>query len=388
LAILGSAGDLATSKQISLAADLGREAALRGLTCVVGGDDGVMGAAARAAKEAGGTTVAVLPREKTLRTPELFDATVDTGLGWVQFSDAVLRSSCAAIVIGGGAGTLGEIAMAYIAGLPTAFLSCGDDLLAGTFGGGALDDRNLATLLVHETPAAALDAVLPPASTAEHVGQRAAELHFASYPFGTASNYVEAAELYRSAMVATRNPSVRAAMSARHQDALGDHFYYHVQDFLRAASHYANARIRLEEPADPGFALYLNAIALESIAFGLSDIGEHRLAANVALVSAERYEGGLIDAAADERAHLFHSAAGLRGDAAYYKALDAAAVDDLLAAETAIASARGHYRDALRHQPAWADGSTTDTYERAVGLLDDLEQRLAGAAERPGGAGE
>jgi uncharacterized protein (TIGR00725 family) len=382
LAVLGSAGDLATQAQTKLAAELGRAVAHRGLTCVVAGDDGVMGAAASAAKNAGGTTLAILAREKRLHKPEMFDGIVDTGLGWVQFADAMLRSCYGAIVIGGGAGTLGELTIAYISQLPTAFLAAAEDDLAGRFGGRALDARNLATFPICRSPGEALDAVFSSASPTA-ARQQADDAHFSSYPFGDGSSYIEAAEKYRSAMIATSGELARSVVAAHRQDALGDHFYYHVEDFLRAGSHYTIARRLLgQEPTDRRFALYLEAIALESIAFGLADLRDYRLASEVATASASRYLDGMPGAQADEQAHLLHSAAGLRGDATYYNAMALAREGDTVSARDAVTRARTEYRDALEHHPAWSHGATSDTYERAIGQLDALERDLESGKPR------
>src|ERR1700727_1288457 len=84
IAIIGASEDLVTDADRERAREFGSLLARRRLTCVLGGDDGVMGEAARAARRGGGTVLAVLPRGKALSDPSLFDAIVDTGLGWVQ----------------------------------------------------------------------------------------------------------------------------------------------------------------------------------------------------------------------------------------------------------------------------------------------------------------
>src|SRR5437773_1910884 len=84
VAILGSSGDLATHIELVLAADVGREVARNHLVLLTAGDDGVMGAAAEGAKQAGGTTVAILPAAKSLQKAWLYDVVINTGLNWWQ----------------------------------------------------------------------------------------------------------------------------------------------------------------------------------------------------------------------------------------------------------------------------------------------------------------
>jgi uncharacterized protein (TIGR00725 family) len=377
LAIIGSSSDLAIPAEIELAVNLGEAAARRGLVCVVGGDDGVMGAAARAAKKAGGTVLAVLPRQKTLVAAEVFDAVVDTGLGWVQFSDAMLRSCCGVVVIGGGAGTLAELAIAYLTELPAAFLGSSEAGLAARYGNRSLDDRRLAVFEVVTSAEKALDAITGTLSDADAAIQRADEDHFSSYPFGDRSAYLSAAQLYRTAAIAARTGDERPLLAARYEDALGDYYYYDAEDFLSAASHYARARAHLgASTGDDDFRTYLEAIALESIAFGLADLGDHALASVVAEESGKRYESRLDSVDEPERAHLLHSAAGLRGDAAYYAAVSQARSGQYAAARASVERARREYQIALNHHPAWADGATSDTYARAIDPVDELADQL------------
>ena len=78
---------------------------------VCGGLGGVMEAACRGAKEAGGTTVGILPGTDRSDANEFVDVPIATGLG--EGRNAILvRSAEVLIAIGGGYGTLSEIALA------------------------------------------------------------------------------------------------------------------------------------------------------------------------------------------------------------------------------------------------------------------------------------
>ena len=78
---------------------------------VCGGLGGVMEAACRGAKEAGGTTVGILPGADRAAANPFVDVAIPTGLGEAR-NALVVRAADAVIAIGGGYGTLSEIALA------------------------------------------------------------------------------------------------------------------------------------------------------------------------------------------------------------------------------------------------------------------------------------
>ena len=85
--------------------------AIAGMPAVLccGGRGGVMEAASRGAREAGGTTVGILP--DTGRGNPYLDVVIRTGMGYGRNAILVL-SADAVVAIGGGYGTLSEIAIA------------------------------------------------------------------------------------------------------------------------------------------------------------------------------------------------------------------------------------------------------------------------------------
>jgi uncharacterized protein (TIGR00725 family) len=103
----------------ALARAVGRGVAERGAVLLTGGRTGVMEAASRGAREAGGATVGVLPGAGAADSPPnpFVDIALFTGLGearnWVN-----VCASDAIIAIGGGFGTLSEIALALKARKP------------------------------------------------------------------------------------------------------------------------------------------------------------------------------------------------------------------------------------------------------------------------------
>lgn len=93
------------------AAEVGRLLAERGCVVVTGGLDEVMSAAHRGAKVAGGTTIAILPGESRADASPWADHVVVTGIGHAR-NLAVAASADALIAVGGGYGTIAEMAFA------------------------------------------------------------------------------------------------------------------------------------------------------------------------------------------------------------------------------------------------------------------------------------
>jgi uncharacterized protein (TIGR00725 family) len=96
---------------------LGRRLAEAGAIVVCGGGPGVMEAVCRGAQSAGGTTVGLLPGLDRGEGNPYLTIAVPTGLGQGR-NLLLVRSSDAVIAVGGGFGTLSEIALALRTGTP------------------------------------------------------------------------------------------------------------------------------------------------------------------------------------------------------------------------------------------------------------------------------
>jgi uncharacterized protein (TIGR00725 family) len=97
---------------------LGRGIAQRQAILVCGGLTGVMEHAARGAQSAGGLTVGLLPGEDAHDANAFIDIAIATGLGHAR--NAILAGTADGIVaVGGGLGTLSEIALALRNRRPT-----------------------------------------------------------------------------------------------------------------------------------------------------------------------------------------------------------------------------------------------------------------------------
>lgn len=100
-----------------LAHEVGRLIAERGAILVCGGRGGVMNAAACGAKEAGGTTLGILPGPDRFGVSESIDISIPTNMGHAR-NALVALSGDAVIAIGAGYGTLSEIGLALKMGKP------------------------------------------------------------------------------------------------------------------------------------------------------------------------------------------------------------------------------------------------------------------------------
>jgi uncharacterized protein (TIGR00725 family) len=110
------AGD-AGAEQRESAEELGRLLGGRGAVVVSGGLGGVMEAACRGAKEAGATTLGILPGLDRAEANPYVDVAVPTGMGEAR-NALVVRAADALIAVGGGYGTLSEVALALKTGKP------------------------------------------------------------------------------------------------------------------------------------------------------------------------------------------------------------------------------------------------------------------------------
>jgi uncharacterized protein (TIGR00725 family) len=95
------------------AESVGRLLARGGARLVCGGLGGVMEAASRGAKAAGGHTVGILPGSDPGEANPFIDIAIATGMGYIR-NVLIIRASDAVIAIDGKAGTLSEVAFSLI----------------------------------------------------------------------------------------------------------------------------------------------------------------------------------------------------------------------------------------------------------------------------------
>ena len=125
---------------------LGRRLGEAGAVVVCGGGPGVMEAVCRGAQSAGGTTIGLLPGLDRAEGNPYLTVSIPTGLGQGR-NLLLVRSSDAVIAVGGGFGTLSEIALALRTGTPVIGLATWSL---------QLDSRQVDAFPVADTPDAAV----------------------------------------------------------------------------------------------------------------------------------------------------------------------------------------------------------------------------------------
>ncbi|MCS7190790.1 MAG: TIGR00725 family protein [Fimbriimonadales bacterium] len=112
-----------TERQLMLARQVGALIAARGAVLLCGGMTGVMQAAAQGAQEAGGLTIGILPGANAYESPpnEYIEIALFTGMREGR-NYLIACASEGLIAIGGGYGTLSEIALGLRLGKPVVLL--------------------------------------------------------------------------------------------------------------------------------------------------------------------------------------------------------------------------------------------------------------------------
>jgi uncharacterized protein (TIGR00725 family) len=114
------------------------------VTLITGGRTGVMEAACRGAQRAGGVTVGILPSDDPRQANPWCTIVIPTGLGHARNVVTALAADVV-IAVGGGAGTLSELAFAWIHGRPILLLT-GSGGWADALAGRTLDARHASTV--------------------------------------------------------------------------------------------------------------------------------------------------------------------------------------------------------------------------------------------------
>ena len=116
IAVIGPGRDV-EARELAAAEEAGAAIAAAGATLICGGLGGVMEAACRGARSHGGLTVGLLPGNDRDDANGWVVLALPTGLGEAR-NALIVRAADAVVAIGGGWGTLSEIALALRRGLP------------------------------------------------------------------------------------------------------------------------------------------------------------------------------------------------------------------------------------------------------------------------------
>ena len=155
----------ASDEELLLAGTVGRLLAERGCTLVSGGLGGAMAAACRGAREAGGATIGIIPGYDDRAANPWVEHVVCTGLGQAR-NALVAATGQALIAVGGGWGTLSEIALGLRLGRPVVLLGGWAELLPSEEGRVQFTDLE-GTIILAENPEDAVEAAITAISSRE-----------------------------------------------------------------------------------------------------------------------------------------------------------------------------------------------------------------------------
>lgn len=158
ISVVGYDADSCTEVAREAAYRVGRAIAKEGATVVCGGLGGVMEAASRGARDAGGHSVGIIPSADSDQANRYSEFVVATGIGKSR-NFVVAYSGDAMIVVGGGAGTISEVAAAYQVAKPIVTVK-GTGGVADEWAGKYLDDRRTRLILGGSSPEDAVKKVM------------------------------------------------------------------------------------------------------------------------------------------------------------------------------------------------------------------------------------
>ena len=163
IGVIGQSGEIPADVE-QLAVEIGHEVAKRGCVLLTGGTNGIMEAASRGAKEAGGLVVGILPGDFAESGNSYIDIPITTGFGFDYRSLVLVHSSDCLIMVSGGNGTLGELSAAYLNRKPVISVETSGGWAAKikevAYDGIYLDTRKTIELSFAKTAEEALDLAL------------------------------------------------------------------------------------------------------------------------------------------------------------------------------------------------------------------------------------
>lgn len=146
-------GDSRAARPLLRSAEaIGAAIAGLGATLITGGRGGVMAAASRGARRAGGTVIGIVPGVALDEANRWCSVVVPTGLGHARNVLTALAGDVV-VAVGGGAGTLSEIAFAWMHGRPIVVVA-GSGGWADALAGRRVDHRRRAPVIAVADPPA------------------------------------------------------------------------------------------------------------------------------------------------------------------------------------------------------------------------------------------
>ncbi len=148
--VSGSGGEHCSKKAWKIGYDCGFELAKAGFIVIQGSRDGVMEAAAKGCRDAGGLSIGISPSadEKEARANRMndySDVVIFTGIGFAR-NQILCYSADAILTVGGGIGSWHEASLGYYRKIPVVAI-LGSGGIADQIAGKHLDERKLGKIL-------------------------------------------------------------------------------------------------------------------------------------------------------------------------------------------------------------------------------------------------
>jgi uncharacterized protein (TIGR00725 family) len=158
ISVVGYNEDTCTKIAYDAAYRVGKAIAKEGGVVICGGLGGVMEAACKGARDAGGLSIGIIPSSDSGDANPYCDLVIATGLGKAR-NFLIAYSGEAMIVVGGGAGTLIEAAVAYQTEKPVVAVK-GSGGVADAWAGKSIDERRTTVILDASSPEDAVKKVM------------------------------------------------------------------------------------------------------------------------------------------------------------------------------------------------------------------------------------
>lgn len=171
IGVIGSAGNeeyqskddrnqLPREQIFKLAEEAGKLLALKRAIVVTGGKSGLMESASKGAKNIGGATVGFVSGKYRFTSNKYVDFEVVSGMDGCGEETMLVLSCDGLIAIGGGGGTLQELAIAYRNQKPVVCLDVNRYGWASKLANTYIDERNKVKFILSRTPADAVNKIL------------------------------------------------------------------------------------------------------------------------------------------------------------------------------------------------------------------------------------
>lgn len=208
------------------------------------------------------------------------------------------------------------------------------------------------------------------------------QTRYESYPIGEKGEYLKCAGLFLISALKSlleENHSKWNLSMANYYNSLGDHSYYHENDFLKAASYFSRAYDCLKTGSEleveyiKEMYYYLISIITECAAFSFDRrIDDQQLAIHAGTKAVQRYKHAILFSNEHTNRCYKHTIVGLEGWIKYLRAKLASKNNDYSKALKHIRGAIEDYQKALNFLPQWKSSGFSDNISVSEKEINEL----------------